>query len=180
MTIRSTSTIGELESLRGLMALWVFLGHVVLLSGIRDENRILRQISNAGLPVDVFIILSGFVITLLLLPQSLSFPHFIARRFFRLYPVYMISLALAAALRVLFGTGEQVRRMLPWARPEELERAADALNSATEYFWQHVAAHATMLHGAMPHSLLPWGPSTFNNPAWSISLEWQFYLVAPA
>ena len=37
-----------------------------------------------------------------------------------------------------------------------------------------------MLHGAISSNLLPDSPLRFNLPAWSISLEWQFYLIAPA
>jgi peptidoglycan/LPS O-acetylase OafA/YrhL len=47
------------------------------------------------------------------------------------------------------------------------------------YFWQHVVAHLTMLHGAISNNLLPWSDYAFNSPAWSISVEWQFYLLAP-
>jgi peptidoglycan/LPS O-acetylase OafA/YrhL len=36
-----------------------------------------------------------------------------------------------------------------------------------------------MLHGAVPDVLVRNAPSAFLIPAWSVSLEWQFYLVAP-
>ncbi|MDR2983390.1 MAG: acyltransferase [Nocardiopsaceae bacterium] len=44
---------------------------------------------------------------------------------------------------------------------------------------QHLLAHFTMLHGMIPNRWLPYSEYAFNSPAWSISLEWQFYLVAP-
>jgi len=40
-------------------------------------------------------------------------------------------------------------------------------------------AHLTMLHGAVPDQILPGSSITYLPPAWSISVEWQFYLVAP-
>jgi peptidoglycan/LPS O-acetylase OafA/YrhL len=46
-------------------------------------------------------------------------------------------------------------------------------------FFQHLIAHLTMLHGVIPNSILPQSAVMFVAPAWSISLEWQFYLVAP-
>ena len=36
-----------------------------------------------------------------------------------------------------------------------------------------------MLHGLVPHSLLPDATGAFLGPGWSVSTEWQFYLVAP-
>jgi peptidoglycan/LPS O-acetylase OafA/YrhL len=38
--------------------------------------------------------------------------------------------------------------------------------------------HLTLLFGIIPHALLPEATATFLPPAWSISLEWQFYLFA--
>lgn len=48
-----------------------------------------------------------------------------------------------------------------------------------KHFWSHVLAHVTMLHGPISNAALPYSEYAFNMPAWSISLEWQFYLVAP-
>jgi len=43
----------------------------------------------------------------------------------------------------------------------------------------HLLAHLTLLHGALPHNILPASEYMFLAPAWSLSLEWQFYLIAP-
>lgn len=36
-----------------------------------------------------------------------------------------------------------------------------------------------MLHGIVPDTILPQASLMFSGPLWSISLEWQFYLIAP-
>ncbi|WP_268995437.1 acyltransferase family protein [Microvirga roseola] len=36
-----------------------------------------------------------------------------------------------------------------------------------------------MAHGAIPHEWLPRASKALLSPAWSVSLEWQFYLIAP-
>lgn len=43
----------------------------------------------------------------------------------------------------------------------------------------HTLAHLTLLYGLLPKEVLPDATGTLLPPAWSISLEWQFYLVAP-
>jgi peptidoglycan/LPS O-acetylase OafA/YrhL len=44
---------------------------------------------------------------------------------------------------------------------------------------QHIGLHVLLLNGIVPSTWLPNAGSTFLAPAWSLSLEWQFYLVAP-
>src|SRR5262249_40932758 len=43
----------------------------------------------------------------------------------------------------------------------------------------HFLVHASMLHSAVPQWLLPNSSAAILIPAWSISLEWQFYLLVP-
>ncbi len=43
----------------------------------------------------------------------------------------------------------------------------------------HLLAHLSLLHGIFPDNILNQSEYIFLGPAWSLSLEWQFYLVAP-
>lgn len=56
---------------------------------------------------------------------------------------------------------------------------SEAVQSQVAFFWSNFFAHLTMLHGAISENILPRSAIVFNSPAWSLSLEWQFYLVAP-
>ena len=83
----------ELDGLRGLLAVWVWLYHAPYISG--DWNslpEVVRTFLGGDKAVDVFIILSGFVISLLLLREREPYRTFLWRRFLRLYPVYIVCL----------------------------------------------------------------------------------------
>lgn len=153
-TIRnsSASKIWQLDALRGILSLWVLLEHVRLFSPIRFivgfENLIW-----AGNAVDVFIILSGFVITLLLNKSSnINIPKFWVQRFFRLWPVFVV--CLFASLFV----------------PRENEPGSWPIA---------IVSNLAMLHGLVPEFICRNVSTSILPPSWSISLEWQFYLFAP-
>jgi peptidoglycan/LPS O-acetylase OafA/YrhL len=115
--------------------------------------------------VDGFIILSGFVITQLLVTKNEPYGIFILRRLMRLFPAFAVCLALALLVRPFtFGTA-----------PSELIREA----SENKYFWWHLGAHASLIHGLVPTAWLPISQLAFLPPGWSVSLEFQLYLVAP-
>jgi peptidoglycan/LPS O-acetylase OafA/YrhL len=160
----------QFEVLRGFAALWVLLSHLLLVSGIN-----IPILSWGGQAVELFIILSGFVIALLCLSKHESYPVYIFRRFVRLYPLFLIALVLGMATSHLYGPvlGEN-----PFLKEDTQSFMLRAANES-RYFWQHLLAHLTMLHGAVPDTLLPQTVFTFSGPLWSISLEWQFYLIAP-
>jgi peptidoglycan/LPS O-acetylase OafA/YrhL len=127
-----------------------------------------------GLAVNVFIIISGFVITHLILTKHEPYQTYIVRQCARLAPVYVVCMFFAAS------TAEAYRFAyldLPFASDQPM-RAARLAETAARPGW-HWLAHLTPLHRAKPNSLLPFAGTSILAPAWSLSLEWQFYLIAP-
>jgi peptidoglycan/LPS O-acetylase OafA/YrhL len=135
------------------------------------------EIADAGdFSVQIFIVISGFVITHLILEKRELFPVFIARRFLRIYPTYLVALVLAILVSPL-----RFQAILGDPYADYLLKHC-ALVERAQYdgnLMSHLFAHLTLLHGALPHNILPASEYIFLPPAWSLSLEWQFYLIAP-
>jgi peptidoglycan/LPS O-acetylase OafA/YrhL len=170
----------QIDGLRGYLALWVAVGHALQLAGYLALPAGLGFLGNGGYAVEVFIIISGFVITHLLLKRRETYGQYITRRFFRLYPIYLTGCAIGY---LTFPWFVAIVHRVPWSGTAEWRRfagLADQLELQTSVnLLPHLIAHATMLHGLLPRQVLERASLTFLPAAWSISLEWQFYLVAP-
>ncbi len=169
--------IEPIEGIRGLLAFWVYINHIIGHAGISSLPDGWRFLRGGGYAVDVFVVISGFVIFYLLDHRSQPYLPYLVRRFFRLWPLfivlYFVSMPFAltsahnmAQVDHLYGStvSPAVSKMIDswWERP-----------------WKHTALHLFMVHGMVPDKVVPNSPSAFLGPAWSISLEWQFYLIAP-
>jgi peptidoglycan/LPS O-acetylase OafA/YrhL len=163
-------TFKSIEGLRAWMAWWVVVAHAIQTAGVKSLPAWLVR---GELAVEVFIIVSGFVITHLLVTKREPYVPYITRRFFRIVPIYVFCTALAT---VTLGWYAEVYS-LPWV--DYLQMRAERLTLTYEHWWAHVGLHATLLHGLVPDTVLKYSSSTFLGPAWSLSLEWQFYLFAP-
>jgi peptidoglycan/LPS O-acetylase OafA/YrhL len=157
------------------MAWTVVLMHLVDFSGCAARPSLgwLKVIFNGDAAVNVFITLSGFVITHLLLVRGESYRPYITRRALRILPIYYVCLLLSLAVlpaMVELHTQPWVADHAPWARRFFLFSHAP---------WKYVALHLTLLHGVVPDNWLLGSSWMILGPAWSLSLEWQFYLVAP-
>lgn len=151
--------IRELDGLRGLLALWVFIAHAFEFGPFPRVEAHMR----AFLAVDIFFILSGFVI-FHLLNEGEDYATFITRRFLRLFPVFAACFLLAVVLRATVPGMNPIAFGFP-AAPANLS--------------PYLTTHALMLHGMMPEQWLPMSAVAILPTAWSISVEWQFYLLAP-
>ena len=149
-----------LEGFRAVLAWWVVLGHMLGHAGYtrRDMPDGFEFLRSGEIAVFVFMIISGFVITHLMVQKEEPYKVYIMRRFLRLWPVF------AVLITVLFAL-----TFTPFPI-----RAANVDN-----LWIHYLVEMTMLHGLFPDQVLENSSQTLGGPGWSISLEWQFYIIAP-
>jgi exopolysaccharide production protein ExoZ len=148
-----------LEGMRGLAILLVFfchfdiiVGQPLALSGIAAiVSKVIGEIGGAG--VDLFFVLSGFLIYRSAIRPDLEFGSFLKRRAERIFPTFLAVFALYLAL-ALIGVGD--RRMPPGALPAAI----------------YVMANLLFLPGVFDIQPLI-------SAAWSLSYEWYFYLTLP-
>jgi peptidoglycan/LPS O-acetylase OafA/YrhL len=86
-----------LDGLRGLAVLMVLWAHSTPISGA-VERKLGFSFGFGYLGVEIFFVLSGFLITRILLwdrVQGVPLRYFLARRFLRIFPIYYLTLAVA-------------------------------------------------------------------------------------
>ncbi|WP_268995436.1 acyltransferase family protein [Microvirga roseola] len=91
-----------IEGARSLLALWVMFGHLLQQAGL--SKQVVWPLSVIAGPDDavrVFIIISGFVITHLVITSNESYGTYIVRRWLRLFPL----MASCIGVVVLFSYG---------------------------------------------------------------------------
>lgn len=112
--------------------------------------------------VDIFYVLSGYLISYLLLKEwqrdgGINTARFLWRRWLRITPTY----AFAVALELMVGRG--------WG-PGSTTRA-----SCSKYWWSTML----FLNNYYYHTPVDFAPWECLGQAWSIATEFQFYLVSP-
>jgi peptidoglycan/LPS O-acetylase OafA/YrhL len=122
----------------------------------------------------VFILLSGFAIAALIDKKPEGYGLYITRRAFRIFPVYLFYLALSVLL-ANFALETWLNAPAGVMQAARIKIATDTI----AYWPWHIAAHLLAVHGLVPPRLLPSTDYAFLGQAWSISLEWQYYLIAP-
>jgi peptidoglycan/LPS O-acetylase OafA/YrhL len=174
--------IREFEGLRGLLALWIVFVHAVLFSGLILRTQtglsglVLGKFFKGQHGVAVFIILSGFVVSMQLQRRQLSFGEFMGSRFFRIYPLYLMSLALAM-VTVFLMPG--VLETGSWFRNEHFAAMHSVSFQERTYLHWHLLFHVLLIQAAVPNAWFPEAHWAILGPTWSLSHEWQFYLIAP-
>jgi peptidoglycan/LPS O-acetylase OafA/YrhL len=159
-----------LDGLRGLAALWVLVGHSLQLTGWH-----LPILSSPDLGVDLFIMLSGFLMVFHYQLREDANPWekpstwtgFWLKRFFRIAPLYYVLLCVALLLGpVLYESRMTIDNFL--AHGSQLpERYLDG------------TASNLLMHVSFAFGLFPAYAFRTPLPDWSLGLEMQFYAVFP-
>jgi peptidoglycan/LPS O-acetylase OafA/YrhL len=129
----------NIDGLRAWLAWIVVLAHVTLHTGAGIKWPLLEKIGTSAVySVCLFIIISGFVITHLLIEKRENYLPYISRRFLRIYPIYFICLCLGIGATYLHF---QAFADHPWGaivpQPELLALELGSLNSGD--FLRHLA-----------------------------------------
>lgn len=156
-------SIPALTGLRGYAALWVVLSHLSFTNTFsaavgerlawKHANGLLRH---EYLAVDLFFVLSGFVLThahareLDEQVDRRTYVRFLLLRLARVYPLHLVALAMMLVLSTVYWTNPV------WDTPANF-----------------------LLHLSLMASWGFAGGVSWNPPAWSLSSEWLAYLLLP-
>ena len=98
---------------------------------------------------------------------------FLIARATRIFPVYLLVFAVALAVRAPdYGLSA-----MPWIGPDSPVQILVS-SGWPEGALVEIAAHLVMAHGLFPDAVLPHVWVRFLGAAWSLSTEWQFYVLA--
>ena len=159
-----------LDGLRGVLAVYVMAGHMAPFA--RLPEWVQRGLSHGGAAVDVFFMLSGLVILRSLQSHRFAAGPFLKARVTRIFPVYLAMLAAGIAVQAIPASLAE----MPWIGADS--PAHGIWESGWPRDWPaRIAAHLTMTHGLFPDGILPDVWVSFLGAAWSLSTEWQFYLL---
>ena len=147
--------VQALDGVRGLAILTVMIHHFTMLPHGPKLDDAVHAVCRLGWTgVDLFFVLSGYLITSILVEykgDSRYFSTFYARRFLRIFPLYYAVLLLVLVILPRFVQVGEVHGSPIW-------------------FWLHASNIRFAIWGFMHRSL---------NICWSLAIEEQFYLVWP-
>ena len=127
-------------------------------------------LSHGGAAVDMFFALSGFVIVRSWETHGADSRAFLSARIRRIYPAYLVVLLVAVPIQLIPLSFES----LPWATGEARYIWSGGW---PQHGWTVLMLHVSMAHGLVPDGLLPDAWVGWLGSAWSLSTEWQFYLL---
>ena len=157
----------NLNGVRFIAAFFVIICHVELIKKYYNiDNFRAETIFLGGLGVDLFFVLSGFLITFLLLKEKeqffkIDYKAFYMRRILRIWPLYYVVVILS-----LF--------ILPNFDIFSIPLLHSKFNPSTD--WLYVLLFFILM---LPNVLFFIKPIHFATQTWSIGTEEQFYLIWP-
>ena len=157
----------DLDAIRTIAALMVFCSHATKLGSIKISNKYLANfwttVFDGGTGVLIFFVLSGFLITYLILSEvkqkgSFNLKNFYLRRILRIWPLYFVLLIFAYFIY--------------------LPVLGHFSNINVTGIWSHAGYYFGMLSN---FDVLrdPMGDFIPVGITWSVAIEEQFYLVWP-
>ncbi len=160
-----------LDGLRGLLAFYVLITHMAAFTVL--PAGVTRPFGHGGAAVDLFFVLSGMVIVRSLESFDGDRVGFLLARAWRTMPAFLVVFACATAVQPL----PTPLPWMPWIAAEDPARAVWS-TGWPQHWVPELGAHLVMAHGLIPDGALPGAWISFLGAAWSLSTEWQFYLVA--
>ena len=158
---RGAGRLASMEGLRGLAVVLVFLVHYsdLVTPWVEDSGPVAllaRRVGDAGnIGVDLFFVLSGFLIYGGLMRREQAWRPFVRRRLRRLYPTFLVVLAAYTVLAIAIPT------------------ASDVFPTDPAAIAPFLVVNALLLPGIIP-------VEPFITVTWSLSYEVFFYLTVPA
>ncbi len=161
--VRPSGRIPELDGLRGIAVMmvlvWHFIGSLIDSRALGHWTKIVTNITILGRTgVDLFFVLSGFLITGIILDRTLRkrtfLAHFYMRRILRIVPSYIILVGIFWLI-VSYGITN------------------DVFSPETE-LWRHL----TFTQNLWMADMQRWGPGGIS-VSWSVAVEEQYYIIFP-
>lgn len=161
--------IPYIDGLRGLLALWVVLGHAryEIQDSMVGHSAFIQWMTHfhEEAAVPAFIVISGFLLTLPLRNRESrerwNSIQFLKRRCMRILPIYYTLLVILFVI-VRWQYVEHIPVTPRWFPAIPTEWPATLLS-----------------HVFLVHYWLPFANPSFDPPMWSLSVEWQLYMLLP-
>jgi peptidoglycan/LPS O-acetylase OafA/YrhL len=170
---REVGYISAIEGLRGIAVLWVVLFHYVVVRGGQFADPVSEWVDasivtkiivrNGYLGVDLFFLITGFLLTLPWFKHAAegrrvpSVRAFYTRRIRRIVPAYYVQLA------ILFFV------CVPLLNP-------DLWRASRGFVLGNLGLHALFLHYMTPYAA---ASLLINGALWTLQLEMQYYVLLP-
>jgi peptidoglycan/LPS O-acetylase OafA/YrhL len=138
---RRAETLDLLRAVAALGVVWLHMG------GLADKTGVPARFSDVGeTGVQLFFVLSGYLITTSVLSRSFSTRSYIVNRSFRILPAYFVSIMLVLFLQ-------------------------DSSSLMTTAGWKDITAHVFLVQSWFVNYR-----TSINPVLWTLSIEWLFYI----